>query len=1134
MKALSFAVASLFVMTASVPAKVIVVNTVDNVSPGPNQTNLVQAINLLQDGDTIQFNIPGAGIHYIDTPTDGYPLITASGVTIDGYTQPVAAPNSNPLHAPNNAKLMIVLSSTNGNGLSMQTAITNYTGVPNSNLGFGPDELALLGFFRGSNNTVRGFAFLSSQEVSGSGYNGDSKTVSFCPDAGGQCQNWHVSGCWFGIDPTTRKVAYMPDGTNVAMPAISIAAYGSQEPDGSNPTYPQPGTIGVAAGSANAPAEFNVFVTGYGFDSTGLNFRIAGNFWNVLPDGMTNFDPSQANAGQQQGDGDIEIGRVSDNLVIGTDGDGINDADEGNIFGGVASSSWANLYLWSSHSTNIIIAGNSYGVAIDGITRFTNTSVIVHGVPSTAQVQFGSDFDGTSDALEGNVVYNNQPFATQYPSPSGSQLEPFFFDVSPGARIAMRGNKLVNNNLVPFTWANDLSTRLDNFTNYEAAYMSTNGDIIPGLDTNSVFPHLKGAFPVGIAPYTNVIIDVYQLDQEGWTNGKAFDLAELTDSTTYTNGFAQGSKYLGSFSVPNSGSFDVDLAGLDLGLGYITVSANYSADPSGTHRARTQTSNFSTPVTLITGDAASVGITRIVPDVALWYDKVGNFVTNGPISLSRVQTPGTLGNWEPYTSVMGESTFLIGFNTYANDGSFANQNFVVAKQPVAGGPAKLDYEFFDDSGKPFMAQINLSRQNGNPQRVAGDKRIGATNFIVEAETSIGQLAPFQTVNRWTNNPIYQDINRYCSEQIFSLDPSTLAQSPVTNAWDYVYGPYVAAALGAANNAPQCSRTGGRSEFLDNGNIVVMIDDKTALISDVGEVTTFAIITPQGTVLKGPTLVDPRAIWDNMAAFKGGFAIRVQNMLYIYDDNGNLQFTNDVVISSGLPFGTSRGDETRLGSDIRSHYLYLAGQTPTTAVSPVSVGIWDARTGNFVTSATVTDGDPTAFRTDRVSVAVDALDHFCVAFVYQPTTAFASQIAARVMAFDGTNITYLTHSFFPFVNSENNPTNILDLTMVTPNVAITTGQICIAAKGTINSTNNPAGGPDSPTETTVYVVINNPAASPSTPTISIGVSGGQATITYTGTLLYSPNAAGPYQPVSGASSPYVIPATGAAAFYRSQQ
>jgi hypothetical protein len=54
----------------------------------------------------------------------------------------------------------------------------------------------------------------------------------------------------------------------------------------------------------------------------------------------------------------------------------------------------------------------------------------------------------------------------------------------------------------------------------------------------------------------------------------------------------------------------------------------------------------------------------------------------------------------------------------------------------------------------------------------------------------------------------------------------------------------------------------------------------------------------------------------------------------------------------------------------------------------------------------------------------------------------------------------------------------------------------------------------------------------TPTISIGKSGNSWHITYTGVLVSSSKAGGPYTPVSGASSPYTIPAGTQVQFYRS--
>jgi hypothetical protein len=150
---------------------------------------------------------------------------------------------------------------------------------------------------------------------------------------------------------------------------------------------------------------------------------------------------------------------------------------------------------------------------------------------------------------------------------------------------------------------------------------------------------------------------------------------------------------------------------------------------------------------------------------------------------------------------------------------------------------------------------------------------------------------------------------------------------------------------------------------------------------------------------------------------------------------------------------------------------------------------------------VTDGDPGAQVSDRVMVAADALDRLCVVYPYQPnTTDFPPQIAARVLQFDGTKFSYLTHSFYPFVNSDSNPVTAMGSAFSfsggDPNVAMTPRQICIAAKGTINSTNNPAAGADSQPQQTVYTVISHPApvVAPR-PVMTVTHSGGNATVSW---------------------------------------
>ncbi len=484
--------------------------------------------------------------------------------------------------------------------------------------------------------------------------------------------------------------------------------------------------------------------------------------------------------------------------------------------------------------------------------------------------------------------------------------------------------------------------------------------------------------------------------------------------------------------------------------------------------------------------AAAAGLTRVVPDVLLWYNMNGTYEA-GPVTNLTDQV-ADMANWEPYIDVMGDSVFLIGANTFADDGTFTNQQYVVTFQPVAGGKPVTASDFFSDNGTAFTQEIDLSRENGNPQRVAGDRRTGATNFASMAETSAGQLTPFESNTRWTSNSAeFTGINRYCTEQIFSLNPASLVQTPLVQAWDYVYGPMSATALGTGNQAPQLSRTGGRPVALDNGNFAMVIADATGFLTPSGRSPVFTIVTPTGEIIAGPTLVTTGEIWDNVAAFAGGFAVRDGSFIAFYDDLGNLISTNNVNTASGLSFDTGRGDGTRIASDIRSHYVYLAGETPISSPNnPVSIAIFDPTTGACVATNTVSDINPANATIDRVNLAVDALDHFCVAYDMNPNPAIwvNDQIVARIGHFDGTNVTYATSSFFAFINAENNPNNVQGFLSENPSVAMTTSYICMAGKGTLNSTNNPAGGPDTTAQTTLYTVLRNPYAVALPPTLSI--------------------------------------------------
>jgi hypothetical protein len=402
----------------------------------------------------------------------------------------------------------------------------------------------------------------------------------------GSSRNCHINGCWFGVDPGNPTVA------GLARAAAAVAFFRHRDVSGGpRPELPNESLIvGVKPGSTNPRAQFNVLANmGLTLAGEAIRTRFSGNFLGVLPDGVTPTGIPDPFAGG------LEIGRYDDTMpiVLGTDGDGTNDADEGNLFGPLADGGVV-FAFYSTGNKPYIVAGNRFGVAVDG-SRWPNSQTIWDDIASGTKVQFGSDFDGVSDALEANVVFNNSP-----PEPGASTYPPVFV-LNAGSVLSLRGNSLVNNYTPPVDPAANAGQLLLDY--YAKAVADTNNGIVPVLNTNSTVTRLKGTAPLPNANYPVVLVDVYIADPEGITNGIAVGIPELPD------GFIQGKTYLGSFAAdgsgdldPASGVFEFDIASLNVPPNtQLTVTANYSKSPAGTHNAETITSLFATPVTVRTG-----------------------------------------------------------------------------------------------------------------------------------------------------------------------------------------------------------------------------------------------------------------------------------------------------------------------------------------------------------------------------------------------------------------------------------------------------------------------------------------------------------------------------------------------------
>ncbi len=609
-------------VAAAGAARVVTVTTANNVNPPVGSTSLLQAMTGLQNGDTIRFNIPGAGPHFIATPVGGYPLITADNVTIDGYSQPGAVPNSNPILAANNAQLRIVLDSRNGN-----VHVMDFDSDINSS-GYGDTEAAIIGIYAATNVTISGFSFLSVPWYDNT--NGDevgAYAISFAKAASGR-----VSGNWIGV---------APDGTTLAGPKNGITSFGWRVLSSDPRTLSTNIVVGVRANSPNAPAEFNVFcgipTIPVALESAGS--RISGNFFNVFPSGIKDFHPALAEPVEFFGtfEGNIEIGRSGNNTLIGVDGDGVNDANERNIFSGVLPGDQGGYdhnveFYGQTPGTNIVVAGNYFGLAVDGITRFTNGVPALNATGGSAQYRFGSDFDGVSDALEANVVYNNWP-QDLFPT-TGS--ESFFDELEAGGIVSARGNVLVNNFAFPTSPLKNGGLFWTDY--YTKALLDPSLGVVPVLAPATTASRLIGTVPVPNADYPVTIIDLYIADPEGIEYGKTAGLAELP------NGYVQGKTYLGSF-VDNSaadankvaGEFDINITGLNAN-GPLTITANYSKSHVTAADSIVLTSPFSEPVQVTGVPTISLSIAKIATGVRLtWTGGSGPFTVRRKTNLTDAQ-----------------------------------------------------------------------------------------------------------------------------------------------------------------------------------------------------------------------------------------------------------------------------------------------------------------------------------------------------------------------------------------------------------------------------------------------------------------------------------------------------------------
>jgi hypothetical protein len=294
-----------------------------------------------------------------------------------------------------------------------------------------------------------------------------------------------------------------------------------------------------------------------------------------------------------------------------------------------------NLYNWSP-GTNVVVAGNYFNADIHGNAFGPNLSLIVDSVGNSGTLRFGSDFNGVSDALEGNLAYNELLVGFDSTWPTNA------------AWISMRGNSMTNCTSKVGTRPSLGDGNTEGFNTYAAFMDLTTLPSIPVIGGTTTASSLSGtcAPPLG-APYTNLVVDLYEADPN-------------------TADVPQGKRWIASFtdnsaadSNPAVGAFTLSTAGLGLTSGMkITIAVTYTSDTRPTIAAVSRAGSQST-VTIRNPGAATYGIQKsatLSPSAFSFAAGApagtATFTdANNPVSLYRATGPTATGQTSPFSDV---------------------------------------------------------------------------------------------------------------------------------------------------------------------------------------------------------------------------------------------------------------------------------------------------------------------------------------------------------------------------------------------------------------------------------------------------------------------------------------------------
>jgi hypothetical protein len=704
--------------------------------------------------DTIDFNIPGSGVHKI-TVTAALPVIS-DPVVIDGYTQPGSVQNS--LVNNNNAQLMIEITSTGAviNGIVISAGSSTLKGLmitgfakPNSFGGTGiqltskggnviagnfigtdangtnavPNDIGI--YISGCDNNVIGGSQPASRnlisgnvqfgvDIQGSGaYNnlilgnfiGTNRSASGAlgnGDAGVLVSNIGTASSAGEIGGTTAGAGNVISGNG----SIGIATVGNitgLKIQGNMIGTDLTGKFALANKYYGISVGSSGSLLVIGGPTAGARNIISGNGYNGMSIYSDNGTVVQNNYIGTDVTGKKALPNLSSGIMLLSSFNTIGGAgaNEGNVISGNGGSgiylSWNPSYNTTGESNFVL--GNLIGVGADGTTPLGNKDRGVYVLTK-----------GTNNIIGGqgkarNVIANNAAAGVE---------------VANGTSVLISGNSISANGLLGIDLSPNGSTKND----------LADGDL--GANNLQNYPVLTSASLISNGlTFVNGTLNS--------ASNTKFTVEFFSNNAPDSSGFGEGQNYLGALNVTTDANGNGSFTGTFAGLSASQCISTTATDPSN------NTSEFSLCKQIVLNTPGSVQFTSAAYTVGENGGKAtitakrtgGNFGTVTAQCATAAGGTATVGS--DYTASSGVFSWGDGdssdktFTVPVLDNSVSNSNKTVnlslsnaTNGATLGSPASAVLTIVDDESYPKVSIIDVSQAEGNS---------GMTNFTFTVSLS---------------------------------------------------------------------------------------------------------------------------------------------------------------------------------------------------------------------------------------------------------------------------------------------------------------------------------------------------------------------------------------------------------------